>query len=46
MKMMAQRLYAPRDMRYEQTELPELGPHDVRIKVKCCGICGTDYSIY
>ncbi len=46
MKMMAQVLYGPKDMRFEQREVPELAPHDVRIKVKYCGICGTDYSIY
>ena len=46
MKMMAHRLYAPKDMRFMEVDVPELAPDEVRIKVKCCGICGTDYSIY
>jgi L-iditol 2-dehydrogenase len=33
-------------MRWEEVEVPLLGPHDVRIRVKYCGICGTDYAIY
>ena len=46
MKMFAHRLYGPKDMRWEEIEVPPLGPHDVRIRVKYCGVCGTDYAIY
>jgi len=46
MKMYAQRLYGPKDMRWEEIEIPSLGPNDVRIRVKYCGVCGTDYAIY
>jgi len=44
--MYAQRLYSPNDLRWEETEVPELGTHDVRIKVEYCGVCGTDYAIW
>ncbi len=46
MKMKAQRLYGPKDLRWEEIDVPELGSHDVRIRVKYCGVCGTDYAIY
>lgn len=45
-KMMAQRLYGPKDMRWIEVEIPDLSEHDVLVKVKYCGICGTDESIY
>jgi len=46
MKMLAQRLYGPKDLRWEEVDVPELAPGDVRIKVAFCGVCGTDYAIY
>src|SRR5512138_498463 len=27
---------------YEDVPVPELGPHDVLVEVKACGICGSD----
>ena len=26
--------------------MPEMGAHDVLIRVKACGVCGTDVHIY
>ena len=33
---------------FETRDMPErpLGPHDVRIQVAACGVCGTDVHIY
>ncbi len=45
-KMMAHRLYGPKDLRWTETDLPKLEKNDVLIKVKYCGVCGTDYAIY
>ncbi len=35
-----------RDIRVEQVESPDPGPQDVRIKIKYCGICGSDVHEY
>ena len=36
-----------RDLRVETVAIPELrGPHDVRVKVAACGICGSDLHEY
>lgn len=36
-----------RDIRIETVAIPELrGPHDVRVKVVACGICGSDLHEY
>lgn len=45
-KMMAQRLIGPKDLRWMEIELPDLKDNEVLVKVKFCGICGTDESIY
>jgi len=34
--------YSPRDLRVEERPDPALGPKDVRVAVKACGICGSD----
>lgn len=34
------------DMRIEDAPVPEVGPHDVLIRVKACGVCGTDVHIF
>ena len=44
--MKAARLYGPKDLRIMEIPKPEIGDNDVRIRVKYCGICATDYSIY
>ncbi|UCG94398.1 MAG: galactitol-1-phosphate 5-dehydrogenase [Candidatus Aerophobus sp.] len=41
-KMMAAVLHAPGDLRYEEVEVPKIGPNDVLLKVKAAGNCGSD----
>lgn len=38
--------YGKHDIRVEDRPVPQLGPQDVLIQVKACGICGTDVHIY
>ncbi|MBU8919769.1 alcohol dehydrogenase catalytic domain-containing protein [Bacillus sp. FJAT-29953] len=38
--------YGPRDLRIENVSLPEIGPNDILLKVKYCGICGSDVHSY
>lgn len=38
--------YGKHDLRVEEYEMPKVGPKDVLIQVKTCGICGTDVHIY
>ncbi|MRG85234.1 zinc-dependent alcohol dehydrogenase [Salinibacillus xinjiangensis] len=38
--------YGPRDLRVERIPIPEIGPHDILLKVKYCGICGSDVHSY
>lgn len=38
--------YGKHDLRVEEHEAPAVGPHDVLIQVKACGVCGTDVHIY
>ena len=40
--MKAARWYEKGDIRVEDIPIPEPGPGEVRIKVKACGICGSD----
>jgi len=47
MKMMkAQVVEAPNKMVYKEIPVPAIGDDEVLIKVKYCGICGSDWSIY
>jgi len=39
-------IYGPRDIRVEDVEVPAIGPEDVLIRVKVCGICGSDVHRY
>ena len=41
--MKAAVLYKPMDLRIEDFPMPEIGPDDVLIRVKICGICHSDY---
>ncbi len=41
-KMTAASLYAPGDLRYEEVDIPEIGPEEVLINVKAAGNCGSD----
>lgn len=45
-EMFAAVLHKPEDLRLENIPVPEIGDNEVLIKVKCCGICGTDPHIY
>ena len=38
--------YGKHDLRIEEHEMPPVGPKDVLIRVKACGVCGTDVHIY
>ncbi len=39
-------MHGPKDLRIEDLELPPLGPFQVLIKLKACGICGSDVECY
>lgn len=38
--------YGKHDLRVESSPMPKVGPEDILIQVKACGICGTDVHIY
>lgn len=42
--MKAAILYAPADLRYEDTPMPECNDDDVLVAIHYCGICGSDIS--
>ena len=44
--MRAQVVTAPNVMELKQVPIPQLGDDEVLIKVKYCGICGSDWSIF
>ncbi|GCE09984.1 alcohol dehydrogenase catalytic domain-containing protein [Dictyobacter aurantiacus] len=37
---------APRRFSYRDVPMPEIEPDEVRIRVRACGICGTDLHIH
>ena len=39
-------LHGPRDLRIEEVELPALRPNDILIRLKACGICGSDVECF
>ena len=41
-KMKAVRMYAPKDLRLEEVDIPSVGADEVLIKVLAVGICGSD----
>lgn len=45
-KMMAQVVKAPNRMEYCEVPVPHINDDEVLVKVKVCGICGSDWSIY
>lgn len=45
-KMKALFSYAPYDNRLEEVDIPEIGPEELLIKVKGCGICAGDVKSY
>jgi len=44
--MKAQVFYEPNDMRLEQAPMPEIAADEVLVRVKACGICGSDIAYY
>ena len=44
--MKAQVVVKPNKMEYKEVPIPDIGEEEVLIKVKACGLCGTDWSIY
>ena len=45
-KMKAMVFYEPLNMKYEEIDIPGGGPDEVLVKVKACGICGSDIAYY
>jgi len=45
-KMRAQVFYKPGDMRLETVDIPAVGAHQVLVRVRACGICGSDVAYY
>jgi L-idonate 5-dehydrogenase len=39
-------IHAPGDLRVEEIATPELGPDQLRVRVRCGGICGSDLHYY
>jgi propanol-preferring alcohol dehydrogenase len=45
-EMKAARFYDPgKPVKVEQVSVPEIGPEDILVEVKACGICGSDVHI-
>ncbi len=44
--MKAAVIHAPLDLRVEEAEIPPVGPHDVKIRIRAGGICGSDLHYY
>jgi len=45
-KMKAAMYYGPNEMRYEETDIPEIGPGDLLVKVHVALTCGTDLKTF
>ena len=39
-------LHGPQDLRIEEIELPEPRPDQVLVRLKACGICGSDVECF
>ena len=46
MRMKAAVYHGPRDIRVEQVERPATGDFEVLVRVRACGICGSDLHMY
>jgi len=44
--MKAARLHGPRDLRVERSSIPTAAPHEVLVRVRVAGLCGTDHRIW
>lgn len=45
-KMKAQVFYEAKQMKFEEIDIPEIKDNEVLVKVKACGICGSDIAYY
>lgn len=45
-KMKAWVFYEPLKMEWEEVDIPQLAPDEVLVKIKACGICGSDIAYY
>ncbi|MEM2889156.1 MAG: alcohol dehydrogenase catalytic domain-containing protein, partial [Candidatus Bathyarchaeia archaeon] len=45
-KMNAAVLHKAGDLRIEEVDVPQIGPNDVLVKMRCVGICGSDIHYY
>ncbi|MFW6180111.1 MAG: zinc-dependent alcohol dehydrogenase [Spirochaetota bacterium] len=45
-KMKAWVFYEPENMKLEEVDIPSIGPDEVLIRIKACGICGSDIAYY
>jgi threonine dehydrogenase-like Zn-dependent dehydrogenase len=44
--MQATVYYGPRDIRVEDVPMPELAEDELLVRIKACGICGSDLHMY
>ena len=44
--MRAAVIYGKEDLRVEEVEIPPIGPNDVKVRIKACGICHYDLRFY
>jgi len=45
-EMKAMRFYAPMDIRFEEVDIPKIGPEELLVKVEIALTCGTDVKMY
>lgn len=45
-KMKAQMFYQPEEMSLVEVDIPQVAPNEVLLKVKACGICGSDVAYF
>ena len=45
-KMKAWVFYEPMKMEWKEVDIPQLAPDEVLVKIKACGICGSDIAYY
>jgi len=45
-KMKAAVLHRPLDIRIEEVDIPQIGPNEVLVRMRCVGICGSDAHFY
>jgi len=44
--MKAAVIHAPYDLRIEEREVPAVGPHEIKVRIRAGGICGSDLHYY